>query len=357
MTGLLGWADFAQVRAAGAVECIDPFAAPERLDRGVWFLVADFDGRARAWRFAQVQRRDGATRPERPADHPGAAWRGPEPTAWTSATTRTDYEAGVRAVRARIREGDVYQVNLCRMLSAPLPSAGGAEPDAYGLAGVLAQGNPAPYAGLVHVPAGCGVEPVWVVTASPELYLAREGATISSGPIKGTAATAESLLAKDRAENVMITDLVRNDLQRVCAPGSVTVERLLAVEQHPGLTHLVSTVSGRLTPGAGWAEILGATFPPASVSGAPKLAALDVIRALEPAARGAYCGAVGWIDGDRERARLAVGIRTFTWSDGTLGFGTGAGITWGSDPHGEWEETQLKARRLVGLTSQQWEER
>ena len=153
----------------------------------------------------------------------------------------------------------------------------------------------------------------------------------------------------------MITDLIRNDLHRVCTPGTVRVEKLHDVEEHPGLAHLVTTVAGDLLPGTGWDDILAATFPPASVSGAPKRAALDLIAALEPVPRGPYCGTVGWAevgaDGRVLAAELAVGIRTFAWRDGVLRFGTGAGITWGSDPQAEWAETELKARRLVGLAS------
>jgi para-aminobenzoate synthetase component 1 len=200
---------------------------------------------------------------------------------------------------------------------------------------------------------------VWVVSASPELFLRVEDGWVTSAPIKGTAVTADGLTAKDRAENVMITDLVRNDLQQVCEPGTVEVTTLLGVEQHPGLVHLVSTVRGRIAAdvlGAGdlWARLLGATYPPGSVSGAPKRAALDLIERLEPERRGPYCGAVGWVDVAADgtvRAEVAVGIRTFWWSDGVLRFGTGAGITWGSDPAGEWAETELKAARLVALAS------
>ena len=120
-------------------------------------------------------------------------------------------------------------------------------------------------------------------------------------------------------------------------------------QAHPGLVHLVSTVRGRLRPGVGWAELLAATFPPGSVTGAPKLAALDVIARLEPAPRGVYCGAVGWADGDR--GDLNVAIRTF-WVDGDrLCLGTGGAITWDSTPEGEWAETELKARRLLAVAS------
>ncbi len=276
---------------------------------------------------------------------------GPAPDAWRTSLGGGAYRDAVRAVRAEIRAGEVYQVNVCRVLEAPLGAGAGDEPDAQALADVLGTGNPAPYGGYVHVPAGCGMDPVWVVTASPELFLSLRDGVLTSGPIKGTAARAGGLTAKDRAENVMITDLVRNDLQRVCLPGSVEVMDLLAEEEHPGLVHLVSRVAGRLRPGIGWADVLAATFPPASVSGAPKSSALRAIRRLEPVPRGPYCGAVGWVDPARGRAELAVGIRTFWWSGGVLRFGTGAGITWGSDPDHEWAETELKARRLVALAS------
>lgn len=253
-------------------------------------------------------------------------------------------------MREYIAKGEVYQANLCRVMSAPLPDAATADVDA--LTALLARGNPAPYAGTIRLPAR-GVE---IATASPELYLRRSGRHVESGPIKGTGRTVADLLPKDHAENVMIVDLVRNDLGRVCATGSVAVPALCEVEEHPGLVHLVSTVSGELAEGAGWAELLGATFPPGSVTGAPKSSALRIIEELETAPRGPYCGGIGWVDADQGTAELAVGIRTF-WIDRTaaggprLCFGTGAGITWGSDPDREWAETELKAARLLGVAS------
>lgn len=343
-----GWARFAGRRATGVLDHVDVTQHPEALAEGFWAVVGDFEGRVLAWRFAEVEEAVEDAGASEPA---GAAWRGPDPHTWQSSLDRAAYCAGVEAIRAEIREGEVYQVNLCRVLAAPLSADG--EPDASALAAVLAAGNPAPYAGVVHVPAGAGVPPVWVVTASPELYLRVADGWVASGPIKGTAATAGGLTGKDAAENVMIADMVRNDLQRVCSPGTVEVTDLLALEQHPGLVHLVTTVRGRLVdPRPDWAAVLGATYPPASVSGAPKLAALRVIDRLEPVRRGPYCGAIGWVqDG---RAELAVGIRTFWWTaqdGGTLRFGTGAGITWESDAAAEWAETELKAARLVALAS------
>jgi para-aminobenzoate synthetase component I len=174
---------------------------------------------------------------------------------------------------------------------------------------------------------------------------------VESSPVKGTAVTSSGLSGKDRAENVMIVDLVRNDLGRVCEYGSVEVPALWREESQPGLVHLVSTVRGRLRRGTGWGELLAATFPPGSVTGAPKLAALDVIAALEPVPRGVYCGAVGWVDADRRQGDLNVAIRTFWAAGGELHLGTGAGITWDSDPAAEWEETGLKARRLLAVAA------
>ena len=171
-------------------------------------------------------------------------------------------------------------------------------PISRGLYDVLAEGNPAPYACLVDVPEA-GLE---VVSASPELFLRRRGDHVQSRPIKGTAEDLAAMLPKDYAENVMIADLVRNDLARVCRPGTVGVDALCAAEEHPGLVHLVTTVSGRLRPGVGWAEIAGATLPPGSVSGAPKSSALRTIAELETAPRGPYCGAVGWVDADAGEA-------------------------------------------------------
>jgi len=309
------------------------------LRRGFWAVVATFEGQVTAVRFADVARHE---------DPPPAAPWTPLDGEWSTSLDHAAYLDGVREVRARIAAGTVYQVNLCRVLSHPLPEDASLD----GLARVLARGNPAPHAGRVNVPSA-GLD---VVCASPEAFLLRDGDRLESRPIKGTATTVDAMLPKDYAENVMIVDLVRNDLSHVCREGTVRVDHLCRPEAHPGLVHLVSTVSGRLRPGVDWPEILAATFPPGSVSGAPKHTALQAIADLETTPRGPYCGAIGWIDADEVRAELAVGIRSF-WAERDaagrrwLRFGTGAGITWGSDPEGEWVETQVKSRRLVGLAS------
>lgn len=301
---------------------------------GFWAVVLPFEGVPVCARFADV-------RPARPWR--GRPWQGPARDAWTTSLDAAQFAAGVQEVRAVIAAGGVYQVNLTRRLSAPLAS----DASIPALGAALAQGNPAPFSAVVHLPA----QRVHVASASPELFLARRGDDVRSSPIKGTAATADGFLAKDSAENLMIVDLVRNDLGRVCVTGSIEVPALLATEPHPGLFHLVSTVRGRLRPDLGWPELVAATFPPGSVTGAPKLAALEVIGRLEPVPRDIYCGAVGWVDADRAEGELNVAIRTFWVADGSLHLGTGGGITWDSDSAGEWAETELKAANLLRVAS------
>ena len=285
-------------------------------------------------------------RPAAPAEAASGSWRGPD--RWTSSMGRPEYVAAVESVRQRIAEGGVYQANVCRILEAELPDPEAA--DIAALHALLAEGNPAPYAGMLRLPD----HGVHIACASPELFLRRDGRVCESGPIKGTGRTSADLTPKDEAENVMIVDLVRNDLSRVCEPGTVTVPSLLTLEEHPGLVHLVSTVRGALRPGTGWQDIVEAAFPPGSVTGAPKIAALRIIDDLEPAPREYYCGAFGWVDADTRTAELAVAIRTF-WKRGrTLRFGTGAGITWGSNAEAEWAETELKAARLTRVCGGSW---
>jgi para-aminobenzoate synthetase component I len=313
------------------VDVTDDLAALD--GTGTWAVVLPFDGPPLCARFARSRPLVG---------RPARSWPG-APGPWSSSLDRPAFEAGVSAVREAIAAGDVYQVNLTRRLSAPLPP--GADPLALGSA--LALGNPAPHAAVVRLP-GLGVA---LASASPERFLRRVGDRVTSSPIKGTAASADGFTEKDRAENVMIVDLVRNDLGRVCEYGTVEVPALCAVEAHPGLVHLVSTVTGRLRPGVGWPALLDATFPPGSVTGAPKLAALAAIRRLEPVPRGPYCGAVGWVDADRRAGDLNVAIRTFWFDEGRIHFGTGGAVTWDSDPAREWAETELKAARLLEVAA------
>lgn len=260
---------------------------------------------------------------------------------WTSSLEREAFEEAVRTIRGHLAAGDCYQVNLTRRLACDRDA------DPVALFCALRSKNPAPHQALVRV------GDVSVVSASPERFLRREGRMIRTRPIKGTGTDPDLLRSssKDRAENIMITDLARNDLGRVCEYGSVRVPALLELERHPGLYHLVSTVTGSLRPGVGTGRLIEATFPPASVTGCPKPKVLEIIEMLEPVRRGVYCGAVGWIDADRDVLDLNVAIRTFTMTAGRTYLGVGGGIVADSEPDAEWEETELKARRLLDVAA------
>jgi para-aminobenzoate synthetase component 1 len=274
------------------------------------------------------------------------------PTRWRTGLERDEFADRVEAVLDLLRAGECYQVNLTRRLTCDVAL------DPVALHGALARAHPAPHLALLQLPdLGPGTA---VVSASPERYLRLRRRDVETRPIKGTAATRAALRAsaKDHAENVMIVDLARNDLGRVCTPGSVHVPGLCAIESHPGLHHLVSTVRGRLPLDVGIGALVRATFPPASVTGAPKPRVLQAIEDLEPVRRGAYCGALGWIDTSaddpaRVSADLAVAIRTFTvlgaGSEGCTHFSVGGGIVADSRPHAEWAETELKAARLLAV--------
>jgi para-aminobenzoate synthetase component 1 len=274
------------------------------------------------------------------------------PTRWRSGLDRHEYADRVTTVLDMLRAGECYQVNLTRRLTCDDAI------DPVALYGALARAHGAPHLALLHLPElGTGTA---VVSASPERFLRVRHQEVETRPIKGTAATSEALRvsAKDHAENVMIVDLARNDLGRVCEPGSVQVPALCAIESHPGLHHLVSTVRGRVRDDVGMGGLLRATFPPASVTGAPKPRVLQAIEDLEPVRRGVYCGALGWIDTTaddpaRVTADLAVAIRTFTVlgtaGDGCTHFAVGGGIVADSDPDAEWAETELKAARLLAV--------
>jgi para-aminobenzoate synthetase component 1 len=186
-----------------------------------------------------------------------------------------------------------------------------------------------------------------IVSASPELFLARHGRRVWTCPIKGTRPLGEHVEGeKDAAEHVMIVDLERNDLSRVCEPGSVRWPELMVEHELAGVTHLVSTVEGTLRRGIGLADLLAATFPGGSVTGAPKIAALDLIAALEPVGRGASMGALGTVRGNGD-LELALTIRTFAVAEERIHLWVGGGIVWDSEPEAEIEESWTKARPLL----------
>jgi para-aminobenzoate synthetase component 1 len=253
---------------------------------------------------------------------------------WERSWDDEGYADAIEAVRAAIARGDVYQANLVQHMSAPFAG----DPWALALAlRHLRPLRPEPFTGHGWT----------VVSSSPELFLARRGNRLVTMPIKGTRPAGVDVEGeKDAAEHVMIVDLERNDLSQVCVPGSVRWPELMAQHELAGVTHLVSTVEGRLRPGVALREILGATFPGGSITGAPKIAAVDLIASLEPVGRGASMGALGVVrpDGDLE---LALTIRTLAVADGRIHLWVGGGIVWDSEPEAEIEESWVKARPLL----------
>jgi para-aminobenzoate synthetase/4-amino-4-deoxychorismate lyase len=279
---------------------------------------------------------------------PGAVTRGfAAPSALTlPGGAATDHLSAVRACRERIVAGEIFQANICLRLQTEWK---GSATDLFAQA--LGRLSP-PYGAVFCTPAAD------VVSFSPELFLRRRGDRVITAPIKGTirrdrdpvsadAALADLISsAKDAAEHVMIVDLMRNDLGRVCAYGSIRAPRTPTAEAHPGLWHLVSRVSGQLRAGTGNGELLRATFPPGSVTGAPKVQAMHVIAELERSAREVYTGAIGF-SSPVAGLELSVAIRTLELSDGRLWIGAGGGIVADSDPRGELEEALTKARPIA----------
>jgi para-aminobenzoate synthetase component 1 len=278
-----------------------------------------------------------------------------EPLRFRSDLGRADYEAGVRAVREHIARGDIYQANLTRRLVSPFAG------DPWTLYRRLRTGDPSLFSAFVDLGASPETgRPRALLSASPEPFLSldTEGG-VASDPIKGTRprgrdraedrALACELLgsAKDRAENVMIVDVLRNDLGRVCRPGTVRVPRLCRLERTAAVQHLVSTVTGRLAPGRDAFDLLAASFPGGSITGAPKIRAMDILERLEPVRRGPYTGALGWIGADGAM-QTSIVIRTFVADGRRLTLHVGGGITWRSDPAAEWDETVAKARGPLG---------
>ena len=264
---------------------------------------------------------------------------------WERTWSDSEYAHAVESVRDAIGRGDVYQVNLVQHLSADFSG------DPASLAERLAAFGPRTLAGDGWA----------IVSASPELFLARRGRRVWTCPIKGTRPLGEHVEGeKDSAEHVMIVDLERNDLSRVCEPGSVRWPELMVERELAGVTHLVSTVEGRLRDDVGLAELLAATFPGGSVTGAPKIAAVDLIAVLEPVGRGASMGALGTVRGNGD-LELALTIRTFAIAEGTIHLWVGGGIVWDSDPEAEIEESWTKADPLLAAigapieaVAQQW---
>jgi para-aminobenzoate synthetase component 1 len=334
----------------------DAFAAVEGYLRDAGFFRAGVDGLVAdlflGYGLSRTLRREPWPDPPEPCRLPLAACRirpPGEPSRvegafsignWDPSWSENDYASAITSVRQAIAEGLVYQVNLVQHLSAPFAG------DPAGLAERLSHLRPLHGEPLI----GDG----WaIVSASPELFLARRGRRVWTMPIKGTRPLGspgdlrES--EKDNAEHVMIVDLERNDLSRVCEPGTVRWPDFLVEREAAGVVHLVTTVEGLLRKDVSLAELLAAMFPGGSVTGAPKISALDHIAALEPVGRGASMGALGRVypNGDLD---LALTIRTFAVADDLIHLWVGGGIVWDSEPEAEIEESWVKARPLLTAT-------
>jgi len=270
-----------------------------------------------------------------------------QPIAFASNFTRQDYERAIARTVDYVLSGDIFQANVAQRFLADLPA--GFDPWAFYRR--LRTRNAAPFAAYL------AFGDVVLASSSPERFVSVEGDRVEARPIKGTAkrwadphadgSSSRALLAseKDRAENVMIVDLLRNDLSRVCRPGTVEVPTLCGLETYASVHHLVSVVTGRLREGLGVTDLLRASFPGGSITGAPKLRAMEIIAELERHARGVYCGSIGWISfaGD---ADFNIAIRTATLARGKALFQAGGGITALSDPRAEYDETLTKARAV-----------
>ncbi|WP_336491239.1 aminodeoxychorismate synthase component I [Methylobacterium nigriterrae] len=278
---------------------------------------------------------------------PGPARQHAAPLAWRSNFDRQAYEAAVEKVRDYIRAGDIYQANIAQRFSAALPPGF----DPFALYHRLRETNPATFGAYL------AFEGLTVASSSPERFLKLDGRQVETRPIKGTVrrvadpeadrALAAALQAtpKERAENIMIVDLLRNDLSRICEPHSVTVPVLCGLESYASVHHLVSVVTGTLREGMDALDLIAATFPGGSITGAPKLRAMDIITEIEGDARELYCGAIGRIgfDGSLD---TAIAIRTVFMNGREAVLQAGGGVTLLSDPASEYEETLTKAARV-----------
>jgi para-aminobenzoate synthetase component 1 len=291
-------------------------------------------------------------------EHDGAAWRSvgagsarlPRAAGrvgrWTSGGWRANLDAAafegiVRRAKDLVAAGDIYQVNLSLRLEAACDG------DPFDLYRRLTALNPAPHAAFVEAPDA----DVALVSSSPERLVRVAGDRIETRPIAGTYRRDEDPATlprdpKERAEHVMLVDLERNDIGRVCLPGTVEVERLLAIESYSHVHHLVSTVAGRLRPGAGPVDVIRAVFPGGTITGCPKVRSMEVIDDLEPVARGPYTGSIGWIDGSGD-LDLSIIIRTVVAAGGRAFAQAGAGIVADSRPGREHAECLAKAAALV----------
>jgi para-aminobenzoate synthetase component 1 len=346
--GLAGYIsyDFGRwLEPRAAIQDLPPICPDLILHR--YDTVAAFDHmQERAWIVStdpgQAERLEALlnSRPQELGSHSIAGWR--------SNFAKAEYEAAIARTVDYILAGDIFQANISQMFSAAIPP----EFDPLALYRVLRLKNPSTFAAFLDY------GDVQIASSSPERLFRLDSGSIEARPIKGTrrrdgdpsrdAALIAELTSsrKDRAENVMIVDLLRNDLSRVSKPGGVKVPVLCGLETYANVHHLVSVVTGELRDGLGIGDVIGATFPGGSITGAPKIRAMEVIAEIERIPRGVYCGAIGYI-GFNGRCDFNIAIRTAQFSGGIARVQGGGGITARSNPAAEYEESLIKIRRIM----------
>ncbi len=315
-------------------------------------IAADTDPRT-AYRRAAARVDEIVARLNAPIPEPPTAQgENGYPTEFVSNVTQSEYENRVRRAKAYIRAGDIFQVVPSQRLSKRTP----AHP--FAIYRHLRRINPSPYMVFLRLPGGVGAPPLHVISASPELHVRLENGIAELRPIAGTrwrgdsaaadAQLAQDLLAdeKERAEHVMLVDLGRNDLGRVCQPGSVEVREMMVVEKYSHVMHIVSDVQGKIAPEHDAFSLLRATFPAGTVTGAPKVRAMEIIEELETSKRGLYAGVIGYIgyDGTMD---TCIALRTMVMQGDTVHIQAGGGVVADSNPTYEYNESMNKARALA----------
>ncbi len=306
---------------------------------GLYDSILEFDHTAKT-----VREISGGQGLRRAAPHPVSNLQSPISNPLHSNFTRDQYRATVRRAKDYIAAGDIYQVNLSQRFQCGITAS------SLELYAALRNANPAPYSAYLDI------GDAQILSSSPECFLRMTGRDIVTRPIKGTLPrhrNPDDLLrsAKDNAELLMITDLERNDLGKVCEFGSVNVPELFRVESYATVHHLVATVAGKLRPDVSHVRALRACFPGGSITGAPKIRAMEIIDELEPHARGIYCGAIGYFGHDGT-SHFNIAIRTIVHQSGLLTFHAGGGIVADSEPDAEYDETLAKAEGILRALDQ-----
>lgn len=322
-----------------AVGLYDQVLAFDHAANMAWLIIHAKDKREANIR-RQVLESSLLCHPRASGDHAGITGKEGIAPQWTPDCDGQTYKNKIRTIIDHIHAGEIYQVNISRRFTAQTPKSF----DPFMHYRHLREVNPAPYASYMNF------GPVKIASASPESFLSLRGKQVKTRPIKGTLSSSKTPDAlanntKDRAENIMIVDLLRNDISKVCESHSVSAPEICAVESFEGLHHLVSSVQGTLQPDKTAIDLLKACFPGGSITGAPKIRAMEIIEDLEPNRRGPYCGALGWI-GFHGNMDTSIAIRTLVYAGNKIHLQTGSGIVADSTPEAELQESLLKTEKL-----------